>query len=407
MNTKTLINNAVLNSSTAGRKGLADRLFATWFNRLVYAQIWEDPALDLDALELKPGAHLLTISSGGCNALAYLSQSPGAVHVVDLNSTHLAMLDIKRAALAKLPSYEEVLAFLGDANQPDNQARYADPIASALAKDSRDYWETTDWRGRPRHSCFSRHAYRHGLLGEFIGFSHFAVRLLGGNLAKVAEAKNMAEQKQLFEQHVAPVFEHWLIRFLCRQPMMLYSLGIPPSQFDVLQADAKAQGISMAQLFKERLRHLACDFPLNENCFAGQAFARRYDTTQNSALPMYLQREHYETIRANLGNLYPHHASLTDVLRQQPLESLDAYLFLDAQDWMDKAQLTDLWWEVTRTAAAGARVVFRTGGSESPLEKMLPPDLLSAWHTDPAWNRHLHARDRSAIYGGTHLYIRN
>ena len=163
----------------------------------------------------------------------------------------------------------------------------------------------------------------------------------------------------------------------------------------------------MAELFRERMRRLACDFPLGENCFAGQAFARQYDTSRDDALPMYLKRNNYETIRANLGTLFPHHANLTEVLREQATESLDAYLFLDAQDWMDGAQLTDLWWEVTRTAKHGARVVFRTGGSESPLEKKLPPDLLSAWITNADKNRALHDRDRSAIYGGTHLYIHN
>ncbi|MBX9869044.1 MAG: DUF3419 family protein, partial [Burkholderiaceae bacterium] len=62
MNTKSLVDAAVLNSTTAGRKGFADRLFAHWFSRLVYAQIWEDPRSDLDALQLKPGATILTIS---------------------------------------------------------------------------------------------------------------------------------------------------------------------------------------------------------------------------------------------------------------------------------------------------------------------------------------------------------
>lgn len=405
MNTKALINHAVLNSTTAGRKGLADRLFASWFNRLVYAQIWEDPVVDMEALDLRPGAHVLTISSGGCNALAYLSRAPGAVHAVDLNATHLAMLDLKRAAFARLPNYEEVLAFLGRADEAANMARYH-TLATDLQPESRRFWESTDWRGRPRYSCFTRHAYRHGLLGQFIGLSHWIVRRLGGDLGKLATAGSLEEQAALFDRHVAPAFDHPLIRLLSRQPMMLYSLGIPPSQFEALRADAEAQGLSLAELFKARMRHLACDFPLSENCFAAQAFARRYDTTQDSALPFYLQRAQYEAICANLGNLYPHHSSLTEVLRDMPMESLDAYLFLDAQDWMDKTQLTDLWWEVTRTATPTGRVVFRTGGSVSPLESQLPPDLMSAWCTHPETNAALHQRDRSAIYGGTHLYRR-
>ncbi|MNT28593.1 hypothetical protein D3C72_1642890 [compost metagenome] len=73
---------------------------------------------------------------------------------------------------------------------------------------------------------------------------------------------------------------------------------------------------------------------------------------------------------------------------------------------MDDAQLNALWREVTRTAARGARVVFRTGGSASPLETRLAPQVRAAWHTDPDHNRELHRRDRAAIYGGVHLYIK-
>jgi S-adenosylmethionine-diacylglycerol 3-amino-3-carboxypropyl transferase len=32
-----------------------------------------------------------------------------------------------------------------------------------------------------------------------------------------------------------------------------------------------------------------------------------------------------------------HHTTLTAFLQHQPNNSLDAYLFLDAQDWMDQA----------------------------------------------------------------------
>lgn len=403
MNTKTLIDKAVINSTTEGRKGWADRLFAHWFNRLVYAQIWEDPVVDLAALELKPGANILTISSGGCNALAMLQADPAAVHAVDLNENHLAMLKMKRAALQHLPSYADVLEFLGDADKADNLARYRQYIAPQLDAEMRSYWESRSLWGQPRYSYFAKGVYRQGLLGDFIGLSHVFVRLLGGNLGKLAGAKSLEEQRRLFEQHVAPLFKNPVVRFLSRRPMALYSLGIPPSQHDALQRDA---GGDLAADFGERMRRLACDWPITENCFAGQAFGRRYDTATQSALPMYLQAQHYEAIRSRLDRVHAHHMTLTAFLQQRPARSMDAYLFLDAQDWMDAAQLTELWQEVTRTAAPGARVVFRTGGNVSPLEPALPADLMACWRTNPARNDELFKQDRSAIYGGLHIYER-
>ena len=43
--------------------GALERLFTTVFKGLVYPQIWEDPGVDLEALELRPGARLIAIAS--------------------------------------------------------------------------------------------------------------------------------------------------------------------------------------------------------------------------------------------------------------------------------------------------------------------------------------------------------
>ena len=403
MSSKALIDSAVFNSTTSGRKGLADKLFAHWFSRLVYAQIWEDPKSDLDALELRPGTNILTISSGGCNALAYLSTQPAAVHAVDLNAAHLAMLNMKQQAIKHLPDYDAVLAYLGDADHSDNIKRYKRHIRQHLSEDASNFWESRSISGQPRFHYFAKDAYQHGLLGNFIGLAHHFVKMMGGDLKKVLEAKNLTEQTQLFNQYVAPAFDTRLFKLMAQQPLALYSLGIPPSQFEALKHDAKD---GLHSLFKERMRHLCCDFPLDENCFAQQALGRRYDTKKQSALPMYLQKQYFDTLRSNIDRLHSHHTTLTRFLQQQPRASMDAYLFLDAQDWMDQQQLTELWEEVTRTAAPNAKVVFRTGGETSPLEDKLPASILSLWHTDPEKNRALYATDRSAIYGGMHLYTK-
>ena len=77
---------------------------------------------------------------------------------------------------------------------------------------------------------------------------------------------------------------------------------------------------------------------------------------------------------------------------------------MDAQDWMDAQQLTELWQEVNRTAMPNARVVFRTAGTISPLEEKLPTELLQNWHTDPLQNQLWTREDRSGIYGGVFAY---
>jgi len=50
-------------------------------------------------------------------------------------------------------------------------------------------------------------------------------------------------------------------------------------------------------------------------------------------------------------------------------------------------------------------VIFRTAGEPSLLPGRLDAALLARWRYQPELSRALAARDRSAIYGGFHLYL--
>ncbi len=160
-------------------------------------------------------------------------------------------------------------------------------------------------------------------------------------------------------------------------------------------------------MLRERVERLACDFPIQENYFAWQAFGRGYDVEHREAVPAYLQRETYDFIRTRINKVEVHHASLTDFLEAQAPGSLHRYVLLDAQDWMNKDQITALWREIDRTAhMRDARVIFRTAGPDSPLPRKLPAEVLAPWTYLEAESRAWHAKDRSSIYGGFHVYTR-
>jgi S-adenosylmethionine-diacylglycerol 3-amino-3-carboxypropyl transferase len=97
---------------------------------------------------------------------------------------------------------------------------------------------------------------------------------------------------------------------------------------------------------------------------------------------------------------------MTEYLATQEPESVDRYVLLDSVDWMDAQMLTELWEEIRRTARPGARVIFRTAGARSPLSTQVPPALLDGWRYHEAESKRYLEQDRSAIYGGFHLYSR-
>ena len=65
-----------------------------------------------------------------------------------------------------------------------------------------------------------------------------------------------------------------------------------------------------------------------------------------------------------------------------------------------------LWREITRTARAGARVIFRTAAEKSILTGRLAPEIDTRWTYLAERSAHLNRMDRSAIYGGFHIYER-
>src|SRR5258708_38364120 len=94
-----LINAAVHREDRDRKQALLDRLFAIWFTRFVYNQIWEDPEADLEALAIDPSYRVVTFASAGCNLLNYLSADPAAGIAVDLNPAPTALTRLKIAAL--------------------------------------------------------------------------------------------------------------------------------------------------------------------------------------------------------------------------------------------------------------------------------------------------------------------
>ncbi|MGE0211758.1 MAG: DUF3419 family protein [Parvibaculaceae bacterium] len=390
---------AVHRHRAASMGGVLERLFTLAFSGLVYPQIWEDPVVDMEAMALEPGQRIVAIASAGCNVLSYLSREPGSVLAVDLNPAHIALNRLKLAAARYAPTYEDFLRFFGEADRRENLRLYDKVLRRRLDLATRDYWDGRDILGRRRIGAFGRGFYRHGLLGRFIGAAHLASRLCGLRPQEILEAATVEAQAELFERKFAPLFDRPAVRRLLDRRLALYGLGIPPAQFDRL-----ANGRPMAEVLKERLRKLACDFPLKENYFAWQAFGRSYGLEAHAALPPYLERAHFETVRRNAHRVQPVRGSLTAVLAEEPARSIDRYVLLDAQDWMSGPQLDALWSEITRTARDGARVIFRTADEADILFGALSSSLRAHWRYEAEKSRDLTARDRSAVYGAFHLY---
>src|SRR6478609_3372821 len=135
------LKDAVHQHRAVSLNGLLERLFTMAFGGLVYPQIWEDPLVDLAAMELSSDHRVITIASGGCNALSQL----------------------KLAAARHLPVYEQFRRFFADADSHANTAAYKTWLKPHLDADTQRYWDKKTLNGRRRIDMFARRFYRHGL----------------------------------------------------------------------------------------------------------------------------------------------------------------------------------------------------------------------------------------------------
>ncbi len=282
------------------RAGVLERMFTFAFSKLVYPQIWEDPVVDMKALEIGPGHEVIAIASGGCNVLSYLTADPTGVTAVDLNGAHIALGQLKICALENLPDYDTFFRFFGRADARANVGVYDRLLRGKLDATTRAYWDKRRAFGRRRIGVFAHNLYRHGLLGHFLGAGHALARLHGVDPSVILEARSLDEQRRLYEERLAPIFDKPLVRWMMKQPASLYGLGIPPAQYKALAGDSP-RGIGA--VLSQRVERLACDFSVADNYFAWQAFGRRYAPGPDPSLPPYLQREHFDAVRNRAGRV--------------------------------------------------------------------------------------------------------
>lgn len=391
---------AVHQSPLATVQGMQQRMFSVWFNSFIYNQIWEDPQVDMQALQLDENSEILTIASGGCNALNYLQASPARVVAIDLNPYHLSLTRLKIAAMECLPNYSAFYDFFGYADLENNINNYYEYIRPSIDFELDAFWTGRRLTGQKRITMFRDGLYRHTRFGYFMRFLHWIARKTNYQPEKLLQARTLEEQRAVFESEVRPFFDNRLVRWLGKLPMSVFSLGIPPQQYKAM----KEQG-NLIQQYCDRVERLACQFPIQDNYFAWQGFSHCYDHEHREAIPAYLKAGNYNLIRDQLSKVQTHLGSLIDYLKTQPDNSLNRFVFLDAQDWMSDDVLQQLWEQVARVGQPGTRVIFRTAADESPLESALSKPLREKFSYDPDASKEFFNRDRSAIYGGFHLYV--
>ncbi|HEX7981307.1 MAG TPA: DUF3419 family protein [Gemmatimonadaceae bacterium] len=339
-------------------------------DRLFFAQVREDPRAEITALTPAANETHVVVSSGGCTALSLLAAGAGHVVAVDLNRTQNHLVELKAAA-CRLGA-RDAIAFLGAQPSATRAATYA-ALREALSPSACCYWDT-------RQRQVAAGVLGAGVSERFIGAVVAALTLAvhpRSRIERMLGSRTLAEQRTLFAREWDTRRWRALFTLLCNR-LVLRNTYTP-------QFFAHVENPSFALHFRRCAEHALTDLPAASNYFLHQMLTGAYPTDEPDGVPPYLSdagaKAGAEAV-ATRDRLHLIDGGMTDYLRSRPAASVHGFALSNICEWMTPAEIDALFREVMRTAAPGARLVYRNfvGWTELPpwCERVVPDESLGA-----------------------------
>lgn len=256
------------------------------FEIIRYANCWEDADILLEGLSPQPNSRILSVGSAGDNSFSLLATNPALVVAVDINTTQLYLIGLKKACFLTL-SYQEMLAFLGFA-PCENRLAYFERVKIAIeSNEARHYWENnlpTLQEGVIYQGKFEKY-FRFFAL-KILPFIHSRKTTDALLAYKDAEAQALFYRKKWntwrWRWFFSIFFSKYVMGRYGRDPEFLKWVQVPVSTYIYNKASVHLQSVR-----------------------AQSNFILRFNLTGSfgDLLPHYLQESNFETIRQNIHKL--------------------------------------------------------------------------------------------------------
>lgn len=376
----------VIDLPTPGKRGLMERMV---FNGIVFNMSWEDPEMDRRAFELTSHDTVISITSGGCNPLNFLCQSPARLISIDGNPAQTALMELKLAGIATL-KHETFFDIFAVRNPSCITRVYRGRLRPHISPRAREFWDKNLWKA-------ARGIYQFGRMGLFCRVLRGYLRTMftPRQIDEFLDSPTLAAQQAWYHKNIAPRFWGKTSRRMVRFRPFLYLAGVHPRQFDLIDGRH-----DIYAYVKERIEYALTQVPIRDNYFLSMTISGRF---RGGHVPPYLLEENFETLRKNLDRVQVVNGWLGPFLDTQPAGSINKFNLLDIFDWMTPEQFEGTLQSVIRAAAPGATIIYRSGSYR------LDPPASIAQRLTPRSElaRELLAGDRSATYGSFYIFSVN
>ena len=348
---------------------------------LVFAQVREDPLIEMQALAPALNGTIVIVSSAGCTALSLLAAGAHRVVAVDLSRPQNHLVELKCAAVRAL-DVDVAIAFLGGQPMPAlRRRRLYRVLAPVLTDSARAYWDTHE-------SMIERGVLHAGRSERFIELVAAVVRRLVARrygVPRLLVAESLDEQRNIFDRDWRGW--RWRALFALLLNRWTFSRAYHPAFFE------HVDNPSFARHFRLLAERALTEIPARDNYFLHHMLTGIYPVGEPNGLPPYLTPRGVARARDADRTMSLVDGSLTEYLRSCPPRSVRGFALSNVAEWLDERGMDGLFDEIARTAAPGARVVFRNFVGWTEIPERLKRVIVECH----GYGERLIARDRSVV----------
>lgn len=351
------------------------------FDFVRYANVWEDPRLLIQSLKLKGGEKVLSIASGGDNALTLLAAGASKVLAFDLSPAQLALCRLKTCAIEHLEQKE--LYFFLAVNRPLEKSKKEANERLSIYNALSPYLSEEDQLFWTKHQSWLERGLAH--CGKFEKYFRIFRKVVLPLIHSQKTVKSLLEEKPLDEQQrfYQNKWNSWRWRVLFRLffgKKVMGSLGRDREFFRYVEGKTASSILTRTEYALSRL-------PTFNNPFLNFILLGHY----KDALPDYLKPENLRIIKKNLHKLQWFQGDLIQSMNCD--KSWDALNLSDIFEYMDEAQFKTQAEHLKAKLSKKVRIAYWNMRVDRDL-KMTG----SKWKTDSETSHSLHLQDRAWFY---------
>ncbi len=359
--------------------------------KIVYANVWEDPELNRQALRVGPDDVVISITSGGCNSLNLLLENPKRLISIDCNHAQLYLLELKKVAIERLDfeSFRNLLGprFFGKSDNVGPGARVAiyQSIRAGLSSETREFWDN--------HAD----AIETGIIycGSVEKLFSFYAKLLSffkkpSKYSQLFLSKSLDQQKSL-----QGLFPLTAIRFLNFLLLNRVVISLVKGRHSLKYIGHKL----LPENFSRKVWHVVTEVPLRGNYFLSHILLGCYMDEQS--VPPYLMAKNFSKLKNAINRLEIRFGTTQTLREILGANSVSCFNLSNVMEWMDPDTFSTLLSDVLFLAKERSRLCYRYTLADA---QPIPVKFANQMHYDENLSKKLHFIDRAFMYESFHAY---